>query len=213
VPVTVPSGALVRIRINQSLDSKYAKAGDVFNGVVINDVTAAGAIAIPRGATVDGKVVSATKAGALGGRGELQLQLTQVTMGGKTFPIVSDTWGHHGADKTTETVNRTVAGGAIGAIIGAVAGGGKGAAIGAGAGGALGLGSSAASPDGQEYVPAEGLLTFHLAQDAAVTTVSQAEMNRLAQGVPGAAQQGMQRRYPAGYYPGYYRPYPYPYPY
>lgn len=211
--VTVPSGALVRIRINQSLDSKYAKAGDTFNGIIINDVTAGGAIAIPRGAAVDGKVVSATKAGALGGRGELQLQLTQVTMGGKTFPIVSDTWGHHGADKTTETVNRTVAGGAIGAIIGAVAGGGKGAAIGAGAGGALGLGSSAASPDGQEYVPAEGLLTFHLAQDAAVTTVSQAEMDRLAQGVPGAAQQGLQRRYAPGYYPGYYRPYPYPYPY
>jgi len=210
--VTVPSGALVRIRINQSLDSKYAKAGDTFNGIIVNDVTAGGAVAIPRGASVAGKVVSATKAGALGGRGELQLQLTQVTMGGKTFPIVSDTWGHHGADKTTETVNRTVAGGAIGAIIGAVAGGGKGAAIGAGAGGALGLGSSAASPDGQEYVPAEGLLTFHLAQDAAVTTVSQAEMDRLAQGVPGGQQQRLVRRAPA-YYPGYYRPYPYPYPY
>jgi hypothetical protein len=211
--VMVPSGALVRIRINQSLDSKYAKAGDTFNGIVINDVTAGGAIAIPRGASVDGKVVSATKAGALSGRGELELQLTQVTMGGKTFPIVSDTWGHHGADKTTESVNRTVVGGAIGALIGAAAGGGKGAAIGAGAGGALGLGSSAASPDGQEYVPAEGLLTFHLAQDAAVTTVSQAEMDRLAQGVPGAGQQGLQRRYAPAYYPGYYRPYPYPYPY
>jgi hypothetical protein len=211
--VTVPSGALVRMRINQSLDSAHAKAGDTFNGIVINDVVAGGAVAIPRGASVDGKVVAATKAGALAGRGELQLQLTQVTMGGKTYPIVSDIWGHHGADKTTETVNRTAVGGVIGALIGAAAGGGKGAAIGAGAGGALGLGSSAASPDGQEYVPAEGLLTFHLTQDAPVTTVSQAEMDRLGQGVPGAAQaQRLQRRYPAPYYgPRYYPPYPYPY--
>ncbi len=212
-PVIVPTGAMVRIRINQSLDSAHAKAGDAFNGIVVNDVTAGGAVAIPRGAAVAGTVVSATKSGALSGRGELQLQLTQVTMGGKTFPIVSDTWGHHGADKSTETVNRTIAGGAIGAIIGAVAGGGKGAAIGAGAGGALGLGSSAASPDGQEYVPAEGLLTFHLAQDAPVTTVSQAEMDRLAQGVgPNGQPERLVRRYPAPYYgPAIYRPYPYPY--
>jgi hypothetical protein len=211
--VIVPTGALVRIRINQSLDSAHAKAGDAFNGIVINDVTAGGAIAIPRGAAVAGTVVSASKSGALSGRGELQLQLTQVTMGGRAFPIVSDTWGHHGADKSTETVNRTIAGGAIGAIIGAVAGGGKGAAIGAGAGGALGLGSSAASPDGQEYIPAEGLLTFHLAQDASVTTVSQAEMDRLAQGIgPNGQPQRLVRRYPAPYYgPAYYRPYPYPY--
>jgi hypothetical protein len=58
------------------------------------------------------------------------------------------------------------------------------------------------------------MLTFHLAQPATVATVSQAEMDRLAQGVPAAGQQQLQRRYPPGYYgPGYYayRPYPYPY--
>ena len=59
-------------------------------------------------------------------------------------------------------------------------------------------------------MPSEGLLTFHLAQPAAVSTVSQAEMDRMAQGVPAMAQpQQLQRRYP----PVYYRPYPYGYPY
>ena len=96
-----------------------------------------------------------------------------------------------------------------------MAGGGRGAAIGAGVGGALGLGSAAASGGGQVYVPSEGLLTFHLAQPATVSTVSQAEMDRLAQGVPqGAQPQQLRRRYPTVYYgPGYYRPYPYPYGY
>jgi hypothetical protein len=209
--VTIPAGALVRMRINQTLDSAKAKPGEHFDGIVINDVSAGGAVAIPRGAMVQGIVVDAKKSGAISGRGELSLQLTQVTLGGKNYPIASDVWAHNGADKTVQSVNSTVAGGAVGALIGAAAGGGQGAAIGAGVGGLLGLGSSAASHSGQVFVPSEGLLTFHLAQPATVSTVSQAEMDRLAQGVPGGGPPTMQRRYPPGYYGPVYRPYPYPY--
>jgi hypothetical protein len=222
VVVTVPAGALLRMRINQTLTSASAQPGDRFDGIVVNDVVAGGAVAIPRGASVEGKVVDAKKAGALAGRGELSLQLTQVTLGGVNTPIVSDVWGHNGGDKTAQTVNNTIIGGAMGALLGSAAAGwrdrGAGAAIGAGVGGALGLGASAASGSGQEYVPSEGLLTFHLAQSATVSTLSQAEMDRLAQGVPqGTQQQQLRRRYPTVYYgpygPGYYRPYPYGYPY
>ena len=83
--VTVPAGALLRMRINQTLTSASAKAGDRFDGIVVNDVVADGAVAIPRGAAVEGTVVDAKKAGALSGRGELTLQLTQVTLGGKSY--------------------------------------------------------------------------------------------------------------------------------
>jgi BON domain len=212
--VTVPSGALVRMRINQSLDSSRTQPGAKFDGVVVNDVVADGAVAIPRGATIQGTVVDVQKSGALKGRGQLSLQLAQVTLAGKSYPLVSDVWTHNGGNKTTETVDKTILGGGIGALIGAAAGGGTGAAIGAGVGGALGLGSSAASGNGQMYIPAEGLLTFHLAQPATVATVSQQEMDRLAQGVPtGTQQQALRRRYPGvGYGPAYYRAYP-PYPY
>lgn len=213
--VTVPAGALVRIRINQTLDSARAKPGDRFDGVVVNDVAAAGAIAIPRGATVHGTVVDAKKSGAIKGRGELSLQLTSVDLGGQSYPIASDVWQHNGADKAVQSVNSSIVGGVLGALVGAAAGGGQGAAIGAGVGGAAGLGASAASHNGQVFVPSEGLLTFHLAQPATVATVSQAEMDRLAQGVgpAGAGPQQLRRRaYPAPYPPGYY-PAPYPYPY
>jgi BON domain len=223
--VTVPSGALVRVRVNQTLDSSRVQPGTKFDGIVVNDVVADGAVAIPRGATIEGTVVDAKKSGALSGRGELSLQLTRVTLGGKSYPIVSDVWGHHGGDKTAETVDKTVIGGAIGALIGAAAGGGQGAAIGAGVGGGLGLGSSAASGNGQMVVPAEGLLTFHLAQPTTVATVSQAEMDRLAQGAgPSGQPPALRRRVyvTPGYGPIYYRAYPpyapypyapYPYPY
>lgn len=213
--VTIDAGAVVRIRINQTLDSGRTEPGTRFDGVLVNDVVAGGAVAIPRGAALQGVVVDAESSGALKGRGELSLQLTQVTLGGRNFPIVSDVWARNGGDKTVHTVNSTILGGGLGALFGAAAGGGAGAAIGAGVGGALGLGASAASHSGQVYVPSEGMLTFHLAQPATVATVSQLEMNRLAQGVPLSSDTPrLQRRYPVVYFgPGYYRPYPYSYGY
>jgi hypothetical protein len=215
--VTIPNGALLRVRINQPLDSGRVQPGQRFDGVVVNDVSADGAIAIPRGAAVEGTVVDAQSSGALKGRGQLSLQLTSVTLGGNVYPIASDIWAHNGSDKTVQTVDRTAIGAGVGGIIGAAAGGGPGAAVGAGVGAALGIGSSAASGSGQVYIPAEGLLTFHLAEPVTVATVSQMEMERLAQGagpVRGAPPQ-LQRRYPYSVYVGpgyYYRPYPYYYP-
>ncbi len=208
VPVTVPTGTLIRIRVNQPLSSNHSKPGMTFDGIVVNDIVAGGAVAIPRGAAVQGKVVDAKPSGALKGRGELSLQLTQVMMGGKVYPINSNLWAHNGSDKTIETVNKTAGFGAVGALLGAAGGGGVGAAVGGGIGAAVGLGSSASSGGGQVFVPSEGIVTFNLAQEAAVTTVSEQEMQRLAYGVPAGVQPGypMRRRvyYTPGTYPGYY---------
>ena len=211
--VTVPPGAMLRIRINQGLSSKSAQPGAPFDAIVLNDVVADGAVAIPRGATVHGTVADVKKSGQLAGHPEISLQLTQVTLAGKVYPLVTDNWSTAGPDKTGRTVNNTVGLGAMGAIIGAIAGGGPGAAIGAGAGAVAGLGVSSASGSPQAIIPPEAILTFHLTQPAPVTTVSQAEMDRLGYGVPAGSQQRLVRR-PAPYPPGYYpRPAYYPYPY
>jgi hypothetical protein len=205
---------MLRVRINEELDSKHTAPGTVFDGVVLNDVVAGGSVAVPRGAAIQGKVVNVHKAGEFKGRGALVLQLTSLTLGGKTYSLVSNEWTQHGVDKTGQTVNNTVGLGAMGALIGAVAGGGAGAAVGAGVGGVAGLGVSSASGRGEAVVPSEGILAFHLAQPVELTTVSQAELNRLGSGVPvGASQQMRRRPPPPPYYygPGYYRPYPYPY--
>jgi hypothetical protein len=207
--VVVPSGSMVRVRINQSMSSKKTAVGTVFDGVVLNDVIAGGSIAIPRGAAVTGTVVESHPAGDFKGKGELKLQLTQIQLGGRAYPIVTDFWWHQGADKTGNTVGNTVGLGAMGALIGAVAGGGVGAAVGAGVGGVAGLGVSASSHRGDAELPSEAIVTFHLTQPTDITTVSQAELNRLGAGVPAGAPQ-MQRRYPPPpppyYGPGYYPP-------
>jgi hypothetical protein len=209
--VTIPSGALLRVRLVEGLTAKRIKAGTVFDATVLNDVIAEGEVAIPRGAAVQGTIVESNPSGAVGGKGQLALQLTSVSLSGRNYPITSDTWTHYGRDKTGQTVGSAVGLGAFGALIGAVAGGGAGAAIGAAAGGAAGIGASAASGRNDVVVPAEAIISFHLAQPAGVTTVSQQEMDRLGYGVQ---QANLQRRQPPP--PGYYgRPayYPYAYPY
>lgn len=210
--VMVPSGTMIRVRVNEALDSKHTVPGTVFDGTVITDVVAGNAVAIPRGAMVQGRVVDAKSAGALKGKGKLALQLTQITLGGQTYPVISDAWTHQGADKTGQTVGNAVGLGAVGAMIGAVAGGGPGALLGAGLGGAAGVGTSAASGRGEAIVPAEAILTFHLIQQLPITTVSQAEMNRLASGVQGGMLQMRRRISPPPPPPYYYnRPVYYPY--
>jgi hypothetical protein len=219
--VVVPSGSVLRVRMNQGMDSKRTAVGTAFDGVVLNDLFAGGSVAIPRGASVKGTVIESHPAGEFAGKGELKLQLTQVFLGGRVYPIVTDFWWHQGADKTGNTVGNTVGLGAMGALIGGVAGGGIGAAVGAGIGGVAGLGVSASSHKGEAGLPPEAIVSFHLTQPADITTVSQAELNRLGAGIPVSPQPQMQRRYgypppypppppppPAYYGPGYY-PAPY----
>ena len=225
LPVVVPAGTVVRVRINQAMDSRKTQPGTMFDGVVIDDVIADGSVAIPRGAPVQGHVVDTHPGGDLRGRGALALELTQVTLEGHPHALATDPWDHQGYDKTGQTVGNTVGLGATGAVIGAIAGGGPGALLGAGIGGAAGLMISSASRQGEAMIPAEAIINFRLSQQVPLTTPSQAELDRLAAGLPlpGGGQQQMRRRYPPppppppyygpGYYgPGYY-PYPYYYPY
>lgn len=203
-PVLVPVGAMLRVRVNRPIASNQSKPGDTFDGFVANDVVANGLVAIPRGAAVQGTVVAAKSSGAVSGRGELSIQLTSLTLGGKVYPLASDIWARSGPDKTGQTVSNAAGLGFAGALIGAIAGRGEGAAIGAGVGAAAGVGASAASPRGQVVIPPEGMVVFHLAQPAALQTVSEQEMQRLAYGVPQPPQYA--RR------PMYARPYGYPPP-
>jgi hypothetical protein len=197
--VTVPTGATLNVRINRGLRTDHTKPGTNFTGTVMQDVVAGGAIVIPRGAQIQGTVVDAKKAGVLKGRGELALEVNGLSLGGQQYGLASDVWTRTGPDKTKRTVNNAVVGGVIGALFGAAVGGGEGAAVGAGVGGGLGVANSAAS-NGNLAVPPESLLTFHLAEPVQVTTVSQAEMQRLAYAA-GPLRPRHPRRYNENGYP------------
>jgi hypothetical protein len=207
IPVTVPPGSMLRIRINRGLDSNHIQAGANFDGTVLTDVVAGGEVAIPRGATVSGVVVGAKRAGVFKGQGELSLQINSVTLAGQVYPLNTDVWDESGRDKTPGTVGATVGTSAFGALLGGLAGGGVGAAIGAGAGAGVGLAGSAATPRGQIIIPPESVLVFSTAAPATVNTVSEREIERLSYQAGPSQPTGPPRvRYYSPYYGYYYGP-------
>ncbi|MGA7857150.1 MAG: BON domain-containing protein [Terracidiphilus sp.] len=210
-PVTLAPGTLLQLRTSEPVGSKRAVNGTPVQFTVIQDVTQGGVLAIPRGATVHGVVTEVKRSGELAGSSELALQLTSLDLGGQTYPIQSDQFKVKGPNKAGHTVENAVGGALLGAIIGGAVGRGEGAAIGAAAGAGAGTAASAASSGPGAWIPAEALVTFHLAAPVTVQPVDREEAMRLAQGLyPGGPT--LYRR--PGYYGGYGRPYyGYPYPY
>jgi BON domain len=200
-PVSVPAGTLLQIRTSEPLDTNHLKDGAVFQATAAGDVYEGNVLAVPRGATFEGTVVKAKKAGPLGGSATLELQLTSINLGGRVYPLATDVWSNKGPNKAGYTAGNAVSGAAVGAILGGILGRGAGAAIGAGAGAAAGLGASAATRGPRIILPPETLLDFHLANPVTVQPVSWQEAQRLAASVP-----QLQRRVPPPP-PYYYSPY------
>jgi len=218
-PVTVPTGTLIQVRTSEPVNSKRAKGGEPIQFTVIQDVTSGGVLAIPRGAVVHGVIaeVNHPDSGSVKGSTELGLQLTSLDLGGQTYPLQSDLFRVKGPGKGGRTAESAFGGALLGALIGGAAGGGSGAAIGAVAGGGAGTAASAAAPAAGVWIPAEALVSFHLAAPVTVNPVSREEAARLAQGLyqggPNLYRRGGYYGAPYGYYTGYgYYPYPYGYP-
>jgi len=218
-PVTLPAGTLLQLRTSEPVDSKRAKDGEPVQFMVIQDVTAGGVLAIPRGAVVHGVIAEHKNVGSgdLGGSSTLALTLTSLDLGGRNYPLQSDQFKVKSPNKAGRTVGSAVTGGVIGTIIGCAVGRGAGCAIGAGAGVVGGTALGAAEPGYRAWIPAEALVSFHLAAPITVAPVSPQEAARLAQGLyPGGP--ALYRRgpygspyYGYGYGPAYYGGYPPPY--
>jgi hypothetical protein len=166
--LTVPAGTPLTVRLQASLSSASAEAGQEFDAVLEEPVVVNGQTVAARGTPVIGRVVVARHSGRLHNSGYIRVALSSVEIGGKQIPVqTSSVFAAGGSHK-----NRNLAwiGGSTagGAIIGALAGGGKGAAIGSmiGAGG----GTTAAYATGEKNVgfAAERTLSFRLTQPLTV---------------------------------------------
>ena len=152
---TVPTNTVIRVRMNEHLNSKTARIGDRFSTNVTEPVYAGGGTeVIPVGSRIWGRVSSVRPAGRRT-PGNITVSFTSIQLpNGRTYPINGSLTTLQADDVNSDnegTVkgrgNRKrdavfIGGGAAGgALIGAIAGGGKGAAIGALLGGALGTGA------------------------------------------------------------------------
>ncbi len=207
-PVTIPAGALVTVRLQNPIDARRTKDGDMFVVNVSRDVFQDGVLALPVGATLEGKVVAVKKPGAFAGGGYIQLALTQLDLDGHSYPLASDIFSTVTPGKGGYSAANTIGGAAFGAILGAAVGGGSGAAIGAVAGGGTGAAVSSLTPPPRTFIPAETVITFHLSTPLTVQPVSYQEATRLAATMPNQRPVVLQPRRvfygPPGYYGGPY---------
>ncbi|HEV7475710.1 MAG TPA: hypothetical protein VGN90_16770 [Pyrinomonadaceae bacterium] len=152
---TVPADTVIRVRLNEQLNSGTARVGDRFSANVTEPVYAGGGVeVIPVGSKVWGHVTVVNRAQKRK-PGNITVAFNSVQLPNGRTAAINGSLSTLQADNVNADNEGTVkgrsnkkrdavfigGGAATGAIIGAIAGGGKGAAIGGILGGALGTGA------------------------------------------------------------------------
>jgi hypothetical protein len=149
---TVPADTVIRVRMDQALNSKTANVGDRFSTTVTDPINRSGVEVIPAGSKIWGRVASVKRAGRRS-PGTITVSFNSLSVPNGRSSVINGSLTS--ADDVNSDNESTVrgsgqrkrdavfigGGAATGAIIGAIAGGGKGAAIGAILGGAAGTGA------------------------------------------------------------------------
>lgn len=165
--VTVPAGTPIAIRMQTSVSSASASAGEHFQATLDDPIVAGGKTLAARGADVTGHVVSARNSGRLHKPGYLRLTLDSVAVNGKSTPIATSSIFLEASSHKKRNAILIGGGTGAGALIGGLVGGPKGALIGAGAGAAAGTGTAYATGKKEVAVGVERRLTFRLREPLA----------------------------------------------
>jgi len=167
--ITIPAGTQLSIRLTDEVNSEKAQVGDVFHGSISSPVTIDDQTVIPTTADVEGRVVEVKSAGRFAGQSVLTLELTKLTMNGRSYSVQTSQWTKSGSGRGKSTAAKVGGGAAVGAVLGGIFGGGKGAAIGAAAGAGAGTGVSAATKGQQIILHPEAIIAFQLQSPVTVT--------------------------------------------
>jgi hypothetical protein len=192
--ITVLENTPLQVITDSPISSRTIKEGAKLPFTVTRDVVVNGILVIPCGARVYGTVVSAKQATRAVGASSLTLQLTELDLGGKTYPLYTPPFKVVGESKTRPTVNKVATGAAVGAAtleagaessVTPVATGPRLAsvAIGAGVGAGIGTAIGTSTPPSIALIPSESQIEFTLATPIAVFPVDQPTAARLARGM------------------------------
>ena len=166
--VTIPSGTTVTVRLIDPIDSDKVEPGSSFRATLDQPLSVDGEVAVPAGYDVTGQIVNASSAGRFAGKSVLALELSRLSVNGKSYDLHTNQYTREGSSRGKATAAKVGGGAALGAIIGGLAGGGKGAAIGATVGAGAGTGVSAATKGQQIKLPSETVLNFQLQSSVTV---------------------------------------------
>ena len=179
-PVTIAEGTMLAVSLIDPLSSESNKTGETFRASLATPLVGDdGRVAVPAGSEVEGRIVDAKPSTHFSGSSNLTLELSRVTVGGKSYDIATNQWQKQGAGRGKRTAETIGAGAGVGALIGGLIGGGKGAAIGAGAGGAAGTGVQGVTHGEAIKLPSETRLDFRLASPVTLTPGSASSREKI----------------------------------
>ncbi len=149
---SLPSGATLVARLDQTLGTRESKAGDTFTATVVSDLRAQdGTVAVPAGAKIHGRVTATDDSDNAGEPALIRLDFNQLSFNGRTFPfsaqIVRANPTQTADNSSTDRGRNVIIGGAVGAALGGLLGDGDlkniviGGALGAAAGSVVSLGT------------------------------------------------------------------------
>jgi hypothetical protein len=167
--INVPAGTNLAIRINQHISVKTSRAGDRFDGEVVEPVTGQnGNVVIPRGTPVGGIIDASHRRGHFKGSSILALRLTSLTLNGNRYRLDTRDLTRTKKGKGKRSAAFIGGGSGLGMLVGGVATGGVGLVVGglAGAGAGTALGGLTGNRDIE--IPSESIVHFRLANDLVV---------------------------------------------
>ena len=170
--LTVPAGTELAVRVNERIDVKHAVPGEQFTGEIVEPVTSNGAVLIPRGTPVRGRIDEAHRRGHFKGRSVLELRLVSMTLNGNEYGL--DTHDTVRSKKGKGKRTAGFIGGLTGAgmLIGGLASGGVGLAIGGASGAGAGTLLAGTTGNRDIVIPAESIVHFRLADQLVVQSPS-----------------------------------------
>ncbi|HEX4021893.1 MAG TPA: hypothetical protein VHX63_12145 [Acidobacteriaceae bacterium] len=167
LPVKIPAGTLLRVRLNHSIHVKSAHVGDRFTGTMASAVSANGLDLIPNGTPVDGVITEAHRRGHFRGASILQLRLTGLDLQGHHYRLDTGHYTRSKRGKGRRSALMIGGGSGLGMLVGGLATGGIGLVVGGLAGAGVGSAGAALTGNRDIDIPAESVLSFRL--DRAVT--------------------------------------------
>jgi len=161
-PNTIPEHTVLEVRTGEPIVSSTAEGRTYQASIATEVVDTNKNILLPRGSQVELIILEAKDKDGVKGA-SLQLGMRSVTVGGKTYLVVSEEVTRtSGLGSNRGTAAKVGGGAALGTLIGAVAGGGKGAVLGGLVGAAAGAAVQVMTQGKEVRVPAESVLRFEL---------------------------------------------------
>lgn len=167
--VNIPAGTNLTIRINQHISVKTSRAGDHFDGEIVDPVAGDNdRVALPKGTPVRGIIEASHRRGHFRGASILELRLTSLTLNGNSYRLDTRDLTRTKKGKGKRSAAFIGGGSGLGMLVGGVASGGVGLLVGglAGAGAGTALGGLTGNRDIE--IPAESIVRFKLADDLVV---------------------------------------------